>query len=93
MIDFNGVKLLDHPSVVQILVNLILTYGMLNIVVLDLLRPRIVKVVNLASDFPTIFKIVSFVHLGIPAFAQNAQDKVPIFQHGKLILGMDAAVL
>lgn len=55
MIDFNGIILIDYSSMIQIFMNLILPYCMLNVIVLYLFWPAIVKVVDFTGNFPTIF--------------------------------------
>lgn len=72
MIYLYGVVLVNHSSVVKVLVDLILPDGMLDIVILYLFGPAVVKVVYLASYFPATLQVESFVNLGVTAFAQNA---------------------
>jgi hypothetical protein len=55
VVNLNGVKLLDHTSMVEVLVDLILSNSMLDVVVLDLLRPAVVEVMNLACHFTAVF--------------------------------------
>ena len=65
----DSVKLSDYTPVHQVLVNLVLPYGVLNVVVFDLLRPRVVEVVHLASHFPTRLQVVGLIDLTITTFA------------------------
>ena len=93
MINLHRIVLLHHPTVVQVLVDLVFSNGMLDIVVLDLLTPVVVEVVDLAGYFPAVLKIEGLVDLRIAAFSEDAQNEVPVFKHSKLILRVYAAVL
>ena len=93
VVDFHGVILLHHSAMIQILVNLVFANGMLYVVVLDLFAPRVVEMMNFASYFPTVFEVVSLINFGIPAFSEDAQNKVPVFEHCELRLGLYPAVL
>jgi hypothetical protein len=61
MVNFNSVVLFHNSPMIEIFVNFVLTYGMLYVIVLDLLRPTVVKVVNFASNFSAVFEIEGFV--------------------------------
>ena len=63
MINFYSVELFDHPSMVEVFMYLILSNGMLDIVVLDLLRPTVVEVVDLASYLSAVLEVIGFIHL------------------------------
>ena len=63
MVYLNGVELLDHPPVIEVFVDLVFSYGMLDVIVLDLFRPTIVKVMDLASHLPAVLEVISLVHL------------------------------
>ena len=93
VINLDGVKLFDDSPVVQILVDLVLPYCMLDVIVLDLLRPAVVEVVDFAGDLPTVFEVEGFVDLGEASLAQNGQDEVLIVQHCESLAPVDAAVL
>lgn len=55
MIDLHSIIVLHHPPILKLLVNLVLTKGMLDVVILYRLRPVVIKVVNLASHITTVF--------------------------------------
>jgi hypothetical protein len=63
MVDLNGVELLDHTSMVEVFVNLVLSYCMLDVIVLNLFRPTVVEVMDFASHFTAVFEIISPVNL------------------------------
>ena len=63
MIDFYGIKLFDYPSMIEVFMYLILSNGMLDIIVLDLLRPTVVEVVDLASYLSAVLEVIGFIHL------------------------------
>lgn len=54
MVNLNRVIVLDHTSVVQFFVDLILAQGMLYVIILYLIAPAIIEVMNLASDFSAV---------------------------------------
>lgn len=63
VINLNSVKMLHHSSIIQLFVNLILPQSMLDVVILHLVIPAIVKVMDLAGNFAAIFEVKSLVHL------------------------------
>ena len=65
MVYFNSVILFDHSPVVEIFVDFIFSYGMLYVIILDLLRPTIVKMMDFAGDLSAMLKVESFVHLWV----------------------------
>ena len=94
MVDLDGVELANDSAMTQVLVNLVLTYRVLDVVVFDLLGPAIVEVVHLARDFSACFEVVRLVDLGVAALAEHAQNQIPILEHGKMVARVvHAAVL
>lgn len=78
----------------QVLVDLVLTNRMLDVVVLDLLRPTVVEVVHLAGDLTTRLQVIRLVHFRVATLAQHAHDKVAILEDSKVITTVvHAAVL
>lgn len=63
MINLHGIVVLDNASIVQFLVDLILSQRMFNIVILHLVTPTVVEVVDLAGDFAAIFQVKRLVNL------------------------------
>ena len=63
MVYLDCIVLLDDAAVVKVFVDFIFSDCMLDVVVFDLLRPTIVKVVDLAGNFPTMLKIEGLVDL------------------------------
>lgn len=86
VVDLYCVELFDHPPVIEVFMYLILPNSMLDVVVLDLLRPAVVKVVNLARHLTAVLQVVRFVNLRVAAFTKDTEDQVPVFQDSKLIL-------
>ena len=68
MVYLDRVKLSDDAPVHQVLVDLVLPNGMLYVVILDLFRPRVVKVVHFASDLFTRLEVVGFINLTVTTF-------------------------
>ena len=62
MIDLDSIIVLHYPSVCQFLVDLVLAECMLNVVIFDLVGPGIVKMMDFAGNFVTVFQIKGFVH-------------------------------
>ena len=94
VVNFNRVKLADHTTMAQVFVDLVLTNRMLDVVVLDLLRPTVVEVVHLAGNFTTRLQVIRLVHFRVATLAQHAHDKVAILEDSKVIATVvDAAVL
>jgi len=69
MVYFDGVELFHDTAMVKFLVDLVLSDCMLYVVVLDLLRPVVVEVVNLAGYFTAAFEVVGLVDLRVTSFA------------------------
>lgn len=69
MVDLDGVIVFDHAAIVQFFVDLVFSQRMLDVVVLDLVRPAIVEMVDLACDFTTILQVKGFVDLAETTFA------------------------
>ena len=63
---------------IEIFMNLIFTDRVFNVIIFDLFRPTIVKMVNFAGYLSTVFKIISFVDLGVPAFPKDTQNEVSV---------------
>ena len=63
MVNLHGIVVLDNASIVQFLVDLILSQSMFNIVILHLVTPTVVEVVDLAGDFAAIFQVKRLVNL------------------------------
>lgn len=63
MVNLHGIVVLDNASIVQFLVDLILSQRMFNIVILHLVTPTVVEVVDLAGDFAAIFQVKRLVNL------------------------------
>ena len=63
MIDLDSIVLFNDSPVVEVLMNLILTQGMLDVALLDLLAPAVIKVMNLACDFSAVLQVISLVYL------------------------------
>jgi hypothetical protein len=63
MIDFDSVVLFNDSAIVQVLVNLIFSEGMLDVTFFDLLSPTIIEMMNLASNFTAVLKVISLVYL------------------------------
>jgi hypothetical protein len=61
MVNLDRIVLLDDPSVVKVFMNLILSQGVLDVALLDLLTPTVVEMVNLASHFTAVLQIVALV--------------------------------
>lgn len=55
MVDFNGVIVLDDSSIIQLLMNFILSERVLDIVIFDLITPTVVKMMDFASNLSAIF--------------------------------------
>lgn len=72
VIDLHGIVLVHYSAVVQVLVNLVLSDGVLDVVVLDLLGPAVVEVVDLAGHLAAVLQIEGLVDLGVPALAEDA---------------------
>ena len=72
MVDLHCVELPHDSPVDELRVNLVLPYGVLDVVVLDVLRPAVVEVVDLASDFSAVLKIESLVNFRVASLAQDA---------------------
>lgn len=79
MVNFDSIKLLDDPPMIQVLVNLIFTDRVFNVIVFDLLGPTIVKVVYFTSYLPTIFQVVCLVDFRVPAFPKDTQNEISVF--------------
>ena len=60
---FHGVELFHDPPIVQVLVYLVFSDGMLDVIVFNLLGPAVVKVVDFASDLSASLKVKGLVHL------------------------------
>ena len=54
MVDLYCVKMFDYSAIVQFFVDFILSQRMLDVVILNLVIPTIVKVVDLASNFSAV---------------------------------------
>lgn len=54
MVDFDGVVVLHYASVIQLLMDLVLSKCMLYVVILDLIAPTVVEVMDLAGYFATV---------------------------------------
>ena len=93
MIDLDSIVMLHYASIVEFLVDLVLTKSMLNVVVLYLIGPTIVKVVNLACHFATVFQVKGFVDFAKTTLAQNRQNQVLIIKHSEGFASVDTAVL
>jgi hypothetical protein len=63
MIDLDSVVLFNDSAIVQVLVNLIFSEGMLDVTFFDLLSPTIIEMMNLASNFTAVLKVISLVYL------------------------------
>lgn len=87
MIDLNRVELLHHSSVVQVLMDLILSKGMLDVTFFDLLTPAIVEVMDLASHLSAALEIISSVDFGVAALPQKTQEQVLPCKHTVALLG------
>lgn len=85
MVDLDGVVLVYYPPVVEVFVDLVLSDGMLDVVVLDLLGPAVVEVVDLAGYFSAALQVERLVHLRVSALSQDAQYEVAVLEDGKLI--------
>ena len=62
MVDLNGVELLDHTSMVEVFVDLVLSNRMLDVVILDLLGPAVIEVMNFACHFTAVLEIVGPIY-------------------------------
>lgn len=62
MIDFNSVVLLYNSPMVEILVNFIFPNGVLDVVLLDLVAPVVVKVVYFAGNLSAVIEVECLVH-------------------------------
>jgi len=71
MVDLDSVIVLDHSPIVEFLMNLVFSERMLNVVVLDLVDPRIIERVNFTSDFSTHFNVKGLVDLREASFAKH----------------------
>ena len=92
MVDLDGVVVLDHTAVVQLFMDLVFAQRVLDVVVLDLVRPAIVEMVDLARDFTAILQVEGFVDLAEATFAQNREDQVLVVQDCEGLAPMDATV-
>ena len=54
MVNLYCVKMFDYSAIVQFFVDFILSQRMLDVVILNLVIPTIVKVVDLASNFSAV---------------------------------------
>ena len=54
MVDFNGVKLVNDPSMIQILMNFVLPDSMFDIIIFYLLWPAVVEMMDFARNFSTV---------------------------------------
>lgn len=63
VVDLDGVVLLNHSSMVQVLVDFIFSDCMLDIVLLDLLAPAVVEVVDLAGNLSAVLQVKRLVNL------------------------------
>ena len=55
--------MLHHPPMDELLVYLVFSQCVLDVIVLDLVAPAVIKVVNLASNLPELVEIKSLVDL------------------------------
>ena len=62
MVYFNSVILFYNSPVIEIFMDFIFSYCMFYIIVFDLFRPAIVKMMNLAGYLSTMLKVESLVH-------------------------------
>ena len=69
MINLYCIKVLYYPSVVEFLMDLIFSKGMLDVVILDLIIPAIIEMVDLACHFSAVFQIKSFIDFRKATFA------------------------
>lgn len=93
VVDLDSVELLDNPAVVQVFVDLVLSQCMLDVALLDLLAPAVVKVVDLAGDLAAALQVVPTVDLRVASLAEETQDQVLACEHAVALLGLEAVVL
>jgi len=71
VINFHCIIVLHDASIVELLMDFIFPQRVLYVVVFDLVTPTVVKVVNFASDFPTILQIERLINLREPTLAKD----------------------
>ena len=54
MVDFYCIEMFHYSAIVQLLVDFILSQGVFDVVVLDLVIPTVIKVMNFACDFTAV---------------------------------------
>ena len=69
MINLYCIKVLYYPPVIEFLMDLIFSKGMLDVVILYLIIPAIIEMMDLACHFPAVFQIKSFINFGEATFA------------------------
>ena len=71
MVDLYSVVVLNNAPVVQFLVDLVLAQRMLDVIVLDLITPTVIKMMNFASNFSAVLQVKGLVDLRKATFAKN----------------------
>ena len=69
IINLNGVKLLDYTSMIKFFMNFSFPYCMLDVILFNLFRPTIIKVMNLACNLPAGLEIEGTIHFRVATFA------------------------
>ena len=71
VVDLHRVVMSHHSAVRQLFMDLILAQSMLDVVILDLITPTVVKVVNLAGNLTAILQVKSLIDLREATLAQD----------------------
>ena len=70
MVNLYGVVVLDHPPIVQLLVDFVFPQSMFDVVILYLILPTVVEVVDFAGYLPTHLNVERLVHLRKASLAE-----------------------
>ena len=93
MVDLNSIVVFDDSSIVKFLVDFIFSESVLNVVVLDLITPTVIKVMDFAGDLPAVLQVKGLVHFREATFSKDRKDQVLIIEDCECLAAMDAAIL